>query len=66
MSKSLIAQRHIYDAINLAGGVEKVEINKAMILSFRNARDRYMTSLDEMRKEDKEMQEKSIERKRKK
>lgn len=63
LPKSLISQSHIYDAINLAGGVQNVEINKAIILAFRNARDRYTKSLNELQKEDKRRQFKEREKK---
>lgn len=34
---SLIAQRHVYDAVLAHGGVDKVDITKAMILQVRSA-----------------------------
>lgn len=50
--ESMIAQRIVYDSVKAAGGISKIEINKQLLLSFRAARSRYSTYLDEKRKLD--------------
>lgn len=37
LEESLVAQRTVYDAINAAGGVTEVKIDKSLILNARNA-----------------------------
>ncbi|KAK7868384.1 hypothetical protein R5R35_013669 [Gryllus longicercus] len=44
--KSLVAQRYVYDAVQDAGGVDKFNIDKSLIHSFRNAHSLYK---DEMK-----------------
>lgn len=52
--KSLVAQRRIYDGIQIVGGVENVEITKNMILKFRSARKEYAEHLEQQKKENEE------------
>lgn len=60
---SLIAQRTVYDAVVEAGGIPKVEINKAMIHYAKNAYGRYKEFKERLRAED-EKHEKEQQRKR--
>ena len=52
--KSLVALRRVYDAIQMARGVENVEITKQMMLKFRNARNQYSDALKKQKEEEKE------------
>lgn len=54
--KSLIGQRHVWAAINAAGGSKEVNISKTMIHAVRNARSYYHEALEQAKKEDQENQ----------
>jgi len=53
---SLIGQRHVWSAINAAGGTKEVNISKTMIHAVRNARSYYHEALEQAKKEDQEKQ----------
>lgn len=59
--KSLIAQRHVIEAINSAGGVQEVKITKSCIQSFLNAHAKYKESLQEQKNIDSEKKRKAEE-----
>lgn len=61
--ESLVALRQIYDGVSAEGGVESVEINKALIHSVKNAHARYTEHLENKRKALKEKSEKENEKK---
>lgn len=44
--KSLIVLRTVYDAVQMAGGVENVKITQQIISKFRNARKEYLDALE--------------------
>lgn len=54
--ESLVGQRIVWSAIKLAGGLENIEISKEMILCVRNARSYYMETLEQKKKEEKELE----------
>ncbi|KAE8742180.1 hypothetical protein FOCC_FOCC012266 [Frankliniella occidentalis] len=54
LDESLVAQRLVYDGVVSAGGVSSITVDKSMILSFRNARDRYGTALEKRREGERE------------
>ena len=41
MEESLIAQRQVYDAIHISGGLLKVPITRSMLTYAQGARQRY-------------------------
>lgn len=51
MEQSLVAQRQIYDAINVAGGVQNIPITKSLIHAARNAHARYQESMEQKKKQ---------------
>lgn len=51
LEESLVAQRTVYDAINVAGGVTEVNIDKNLILSARNAYSRYKDAMEAKRRQ---------------
>ncbi|CAH0549771.1 unnamed protein product [Brassicogethes aeneus] len=46
---SLIAQRHVYDAVMERGGILKTEVNQSMVHAFQNSHSRYTEMLKEQR-----------------
>ncbi|KAK3914495.1 Coatomer subunit delta [Frankliniella fusca] len=51
---SLIANRIVQDAVVAAGGVDKIPISKALILSARNSHSKYKEAKEARSKEEKE------------
>lgn len=43
--QSLIAQRQVIEVIHLAGGVDKIDVTKQMMLAVRNAHSKYKESV---------------------
>ena len=64
--QSLVAQRSIYDAIEHAGGVEKMEITSELIHAYKNASSLYRESLKRAREKDKQNEDEENVKKRKK
>ena len=63
--ESLVAQRRIHDKVTYVGGVEKIEITKALVLSMRNGHSRYRDALrSKKEREGKESAKESIKRSR--
>jgi len=60
--ESLIAQRHVWAAIQKYGGVEKVNITKKMIMDVRNSRSYYKEALENKKQKEKVAKE-TIEKK---
>lgn len=60
--KSIVSQRIICDHIECAGGITKVNITKQLLLSAAGARQKYMTYLEDQRRE-KEQQDAGRKRK---
>jgi hypothetical protein len=58
LEESLVAQRIIYDHIVSKGGIVNVTISKELMLSVSAARQKYMTYLDDMRKQKLQMEQK--------
>lgn len=56
--ESLIAQRHVWSAINKVGGISNIIISKKLILDVRNARQYYEEALKMKKKADCEDKEK--------
>lgn len=56
--ESLIAQRHVWSAINKVGGISNIIISKKLILDVRNARQYYEDALKMKKKADSEHKEK--------
>lgn len=52
LPKSLVAQRQVYDGIRTAGGIDRLEVDMTMILSYRNARDLYGKALKKRKEEE--------------
>lgn len=50
LSKTLVAQKIVYDAVNLVGGINKVTISKKIIHAFRNARSLWGEALQRQQK----------------
>jgi len=48
--ESLIGQRHVYSAIQKAGGMRNIIINKELIIAVRNSRSYYEEALKEKQK----------------
>ena len=61
---SLTSQRQCYDAINAAGSLYLVNIDKSMLQYMRGARSRYQVALELKRNESAEEQRKSLEKRR--
>jgi len=61
--ESLIAQRHVWAAIQKYGGVEKVNITKKMIMDVRNSRSYYKEALENKKQKQKEAKEANEKRK---
>lgn len=61
--RSLIAQRHIYDAVTEKGGADSIKITKPMIHAVRNSNSRYKEALRDLKKVQKEEEVKDQERK---
>jgi SMC interacting uncharacterized protein involved in chromosome segregation len=62
--ESLVAQRQVYDAVNAAGGVAAVEVDKSMLQHVRAAHSRYQECLRKKRITTDEEARKASERKR--
>lgn len=56
--ESLIAQRHVWSAINKVGGISNIDISKKLILNVRNARQNYEEALKLKKKLNTEHKEK--------
>ena len=60
-NRSSVSQRIIYNAVNSKNGIENIEVTKKMMLSIKNARNRYDEALKKQ-KEDLKIDE-DVERK---
>jgi hypothetical protein len=60
--ESVTAQRQVYDAVKLAGGVNSVIVNKKMMQYVRSARDRYEDALAQKRQATSEAERKAAEK----
>ncbi|KAJ8896618.1 hypothetical protein PR048_001962 [Dryococelus australis] len=52
LTRSLIAQRQVYNGVQALGGLKNVEITKKSILKMRNAGSLYSQALDNQKKDD--------------
>jgi len=49
--ESIIARRQVYDAVLYEGGIDNLQISKALLLSARNAHSRYVEYLERHRQQ---------------
>lgn len=50
INRSIVAQRRVYNAVQAAGGLDRVEINKKMIIMTRNSYQEYSKALKEQKR----------------
>jgi len=62
--ESLVAQRHVYDAVNAVGGVTNVTISRQMLQFHRGAHSRYQSAADAKKRATSEEDKKRASRKR--